>query len=150
MERRLRGLGRPSRHRRLRCVRAEADVVAQGPNNTLMYYWAFPGHRWHSAQIAGTGTTFIQYLGVAPGIAVRSSGEADVVAVGPNNTLMYYWALFAQQWNPTQITVTGTTFCSPAIVVRSSGEADIVAQGPNSLIYYWAFPGERWNWVPIG
>src|SRR6516164_9443980 len=47
----------------------EADVVAEGPGNTLMYYWAFPGKGWNSTQIAGAGTTIS-----SPAIAVRSSG----------------------------------------------------------------------------
>jgi hypothetical protein len=47
-------------------------------SQTWTYYWAVPGPGWNSAEIAGAGTTFS-----APAIAVRSSGEADVVAVGP-------------------------------------------------------------------
>jgi hypothetical protein len=52
-----------------------------------MYYYAWPGTPWSRTQIAGSGTTFS-----APSIAVRSSGEADIIAEGPNNGLMYYTA----------------------------------------------------------
>jgi len=65
----------------------EADVVIEGPNNSLLYYHAKPGEPFVADTIAGNGTTFS-----APAIAVRSTGEADVVAQGPNNSLLYYHA----------------------------------------------------------
>ena len=43
-----------------------------------------PGSAWSVTQIAGSSTTFS-----APSIAIRSTGEADIVAEGPNNSLMY-------------------------------------------------------------
>jgi hypothetical protein len=36
----------------------EADLVTQGPNHTLWYSWATPGHPWHRSQVAGAGTTY--------------------------------------------------------------------------------------------
>jgi hypothetical protein len=53
----------------------EADIVAQGPNHSLMYHFAWPGTAWYATQIAGAGTTFS-----TPSTFVRSSGEADIVA----------------------------------------------------------------------
>jgi Phosphate-induced protein 1 conserved region len=124
----------------------EADVVVQGPKNSLLYYYANPGEQWNVTQIAGAGTTFS-----APAIVVRSAAEsyeADVVVQGPNNSLLYYYADPGKQWNVTQIAGAGTTFSAPAIVVRSAAEsyeADVVAQGPNnSLLYYYADPGNSW------
>jgi hypothetical protein len=79
-------------------------------------------------------------------IAVRSTGEADVVIAGPNNSLLYYYATPGNSWVASTIAGSGTTFSAPAIVVRSTGEADVVAQGPNnSLMYYHATPGNAWN-----
>ena len=65
----------------------EADIVAEGANHTLQYYFATPGNPWDHAQVAGTGTTYS-----APSIFVRSNGEADIVAQGANHTLQYYFA----------------------------------------------------------
>jgi hypothetical protein len=127
----------------------EADIVAEGASNSLMYYYAWPGTAWSRAQIAGSGTTFS-----APSIAVRSSGEADIVAEGASNSLMYYYAWPGTAWSRAQIAgsgfITGTTFSAPSIAVRSTGEADIVAEGPNnSLMYYFAFPGTAWTSVDL-
>ena len=33
----------------------EADIVARGPGNTLMYHWATPGSAWRNTQVAGAG-----------------------------------------------------------------------------------------------
>ncbi len=119
----------------------EADVVALGPNNSLLYYWATPGSQWHSTTIAGSGTTYS-----APAIAVRPTGEADVVAMGPNNSLMYYWATPGSKWHSTTIAGSGTTHSAPAIAVRSTGEADVAAMGRyTELMYYWATPGSKWH-----
>src|SRR5215469_6797534 len=70
----------------------EADLVTEGANHTLQYYWATPGSVWHHAQVAGPGTTFS-----APSIFVRAAtgtqpNEADIVAQGPSHTLQYYFA----------------------------------------------------------
>ena len=36
----------------------EADLVTQGPGNTLQYSWATPGGSWSHFQVAGTATTY--------------------------------------------------------------------------------------------
>jgi hypothetical protein len=123
----------------------EADIVAQGPGQSLMYYWAKPGTGWSSAQVAGPGTT-----GYAPSIFVRPDGEADIVAQGPGDSLMYYWAWPGFGWSSAQIAGPGTTFSAPSIFVRPDGEADIVASGASgSLLYYWATPGSAWKSAQI-
>ena len=53
----------------------EADLVTEGANHTLQYYFATPGNPWDHAQVAGAGTTYS-----VPSIFVRSNGEADIVA----------------------------------------------------------------------
>jgi len=76
---------------------------------------------------------------------VRPDGEADIVAVGPDNTLMYYWAAPGSRWRSAQVAVARKTFLGASIFVRSNGEADIVAQGPDdTLLYCWATPGSVW------
>jgi hypothetical protein len=123
----------------------EADIVEQGPSNSLVYRFAWPGTAWSSTTIAGAGTTFS-----APSIYVRSSGEADIVYQGPNNSLVYAFATPGSAWTVATIAGAGTTFSAPSIYVRSTGEADIVAEGPgNSLIYYFAWPGTAWSSTQI-
>jgi hypothetical protein len=36
----------------------EADLVTEGADHTLRYYWATPGNQWRHAQVAGNGTTY--------------------------------------------------------------------------------------------
>ncbi len=130
----------------------EADLVTEGANHSLQYYWATPGGSWDHAQIAGAGTTYS-----APSIFVRAvdpAGEADIVAEGANHTLQYYWATPGGSWHHTQIGGTDSTYSAPSIFVRSvdpEGEADIVAEGKNNTLqYYWATPGSAWNHGQIG
>jgi hypothetical protein len=128
----------------------EADVVAQGPDNSLIYYHALASNvlvpQWHPAQIGGPGTTYS-----APAIFVRSDGEADIVAEGPDNSLLYFHATPGSAWRWAVIAGAGTTYSAPAIFVRSDGEADVVAEGPdNSLRYYHAWPGSLWDPAQIG
>jgi hypothetical protein len=76
----------------------EADVVAQGADDSLWYYWATPGSTWHSGRIAPAGS-----ITSAPSIYVRSTGEADVVASGVGDELLYYYATPGSSWNSTRI-----------------------------------------------
>jgi hypothetical protein len=100
-----------------------------------MYYSATPGSKWNPADIG------VVYSFSSPAIAVRSNGEADVVAQGPNNSLWYYWAnpgSQVAQWSWAQIAGTGATsrVTSPAIAVRTAnpaGEADVVVAGPEII-----------------
>ena len=124
-----------------------AIVVAMGPNHSLKCYTATPGSPWSSTTIGQNYSTYS-----APAIANPSNiwGEADVVAQGPNNSLMYYSG-WAGGWSSAPIGQNYSTYSAPAIAVRyPSGEADVVAQGPNnSLIYYWN-TGGGWSSAPIG
>jgi hypothetical protein len=140
-------LVRPSAGPGLCC---EADVVAQGPDNSLLYYHTLVSNvllpQWRSTQIAGPGTTYS-----APSIFVRPDNEADIVAEGPDNSLLYFHATSGSAWRWAVIAGAGTTFSAPSIFVRSDGEADVVAEGPdNSLRYYHAWPGSPWDPGQIG
>ena len=61
-------------------VIGEEDVVAVGPNNSLMYYHAKPNEDWSAPQIQGPATGF------TPAIVVRPTAQADVVATGNDNS----------------------------------------------------------------
>jgi hypothetical protein len=67
----------------------EADVVAQGPDNSLIYYHALASNvlvpQWHPAQIGGAGITFS-----APSIVDRGGSEVDFAFTGVQNSLWYY------------------------------------------------------------
>jgi hypothetical protein len=65
-------------------------VVAEGLDNSLMYYHATPDNPFSVRTIAGSGMTLS-----APVIAVgkaNPAGEANVVAWGPGLSLLYYHA----------------------------------------------------------
>jgi hypothetical protein len=61
-----------------------------------MYYWATPGSAWVQYEISGNDTAFM-----APAIAVRSGGEADVVTIGASGSLWYYDATPGSGWDST-------------------------------------------------
>ena len=86
----------------------------------------------------GAGSTYS-----APAVVQRSTGETDIVAVGPNNSLDYYYnAAGNPTFNRLVVAGAGSTYSAPAVVQRSTGETDIVAVGPNnSLDYYYNAAG---------
>ncbi|HEY2514532.1 MAG TPA: hypothetical protein VGI39_26895, partial [Polyangiaceae bacterium] len=85
-----------------------------------------------------------------PAIYVRTGGEADVVAMRSDSSLVYSHALPGGAWVDDVIAGAGTTFSAPSVFVRTSGEADVVAEGPNhSLVYRWAAPGSAWSTATI-
>jgi hypothetical protein len=116
----------------------EAEVVAQGPNNSLLGYYNSRGGAWNTSTIAAAGTAFS-----APAVSASPTGETDVVVQGTSNSLQYYNALPNKNWSaPYTIAGNNTTYSAPSIFVRSTGEIDVVAQGANnSLQYYHANPG---------
>jgi hypothetical protein len=122
----------------------EADIVAQGPDGILLYFYAVPHGQWTGTQVVPPGDTFAAVS--APSIVVRSTGEADIVALGQNNSLLYHWAWPGGPWSHAQVSQSeGETSSPPSIFVRPTGEADIVAAGPDgSLWYYHAMPGDCW------
>src|SRR5438876_1157814 len=85
----------------------EADIVAQGPDSSLMHHWATPGSAWRTAQVAGPRTAYS-----APSVAVRPGGQADIVVRGPSDTLMHYSARPGSAWRSAQIAGPGTTVFS--------------------------------------
>ena len=106
----------------------EADVAAQGPGFSLMYYWAMPGSGWRSTQLAGPGTTYS-----VPSVFVRPNGRADVVARGPDFSLAHYWATPGSPWHTAQVAGAGTVGYVPSVFVRPDGRADVVDAGPRLL-----------------
>jgi hypothetical protein len=84
-------------------------------------------------------------------IFVRPGGEADVVLIGMDNSLLYFSATPGSPWTSQLVAGPGSISSDPAIFVRADGEADIVAAGPdNSLMYYWAMPGGTWSNAKVG
>ena len=116
---------------------ADLDIAAQGPNNSLLFYWAVNGtSTWHTVTVAGAGTTFS-----APSMAV-DGGSVIIAAQGPNNSLMFYWTFDpASSWNPEPVAGAATTFSAPS-VATDNHSVDIVAQGPGGTMYsYYAVNG---------
>jgi hypothetical protein len=127
----------------------EADVVVQGPDYSLVYYWAQANANWQSMTIDGPMVAYSSPSIVVRGPTSTPEGEADIVVEGPGNSLNYYSATPGQPWTQLspQIAGPGTTFSAPSIVVRSispTNEIDVVAQGPNNAIMYYYHPDSSW------
>jgi hypothetical protein len=79
-------------------------IAAQGPDNSLLFYWQPIGSlQWNPEQVAGPGTTFW-----TPSVA--QVGNSTVIAAqGPGGSLLQYWQpVGSQQWNTEQVTGTGS------------------------------------------
>ncbi len=69
----------------------QADIIVQGPSNALTLYFATPPGGLNIQTLTGPGNPGSY---AAPRIFARSANpqfERDVVTVGPNNTLLYYY-----------------------------------------------------------
>jgi len=78
----------------------ETDIVVNGPNLTMKYYYCLTGVRtWNSAVITNTG---LQDHYFTPTIVVRSVspvGEADVISINVSGQLIYAQALPGASWS---------------------------------------------------
>jgi hypothetical protein len=117
-------------------------IVAQGPDNSLDYYWATNGtSTWHPELVGGYNTTY-----AAPSIA-PDGNSAVVAAEGPSNSLDFYWQQDGTTpWNPESVAGAGTTYSAPAIT-GNDNSANIAVEGPNNtLSFYWQTNGTTpWN-----
>ena len=119
-------------------------VVAQGPGESLEFYWQQIGDSgWNPETVAGPGTTF-----AAPSIAFSEIAVAVwIAAQGPGNSLDFYWqGIGSPKWNPGTVAGAGTTFSAPSIA-QIGDSVCIAVQGPdNSLQFYWQTIGTpKWH-----
>jgi hypothetical protein len=118
---------------------SKAWVAVRNSNGGLTGYRATPGSVWSPEVISSR-------LSNNPSIAVRSTGEVDVVASGNSGGVYYYWQTQSGgNWSSAQLAGSGN-FSTPAIAVRSNGEADVVAISyPYDVTYWHAMPGQPWS-----
>ena len=113
-----------------------ANIAVQGPNHSLMFYWAANAGPtvWHKETVAGAGTTYS-----APSIAETSTG-VNITAAGPNHSLQFYWAANAGPtvWTAETVAGKGTTYSAPSIAETSTGVNITAVGSSNSLQFYWA------------
>lgn len=69
-------------------------------------------------QVGGAGTTFS-----TPGMAADSSGDLQVLAEGPANTVYAYWNVNAQFFGPLQIGGPNSTFSGPDVGVSGCDDS---------------------------
>jgi hypothetical protein len=122
-------------------------VVAEGPRNTLDFYWNSNGSTaWHPQRVAGVGTTYS-----APAIT-GNDGSANVVAAGPGSTLDFYWQQNGTtQWHPE--TIPGADAVSaPSITAYSDADgqdwAGVVVQGPTDSLLNFVNANGSGTWQP--
>ena len=125
-------------------VGKQTVIAAQGPNNSLAFYWQPIGSgTWNPEQVAGQGTT-----SSAPSVA-QVGNQTVIAAQGPNNSLVFYWQpIGSGTWNPEQVAGPGTTSSAPS-VAQVGKQTVIAAEGPNnSLVFYWQPIGAT-AWNPV-
>jgi hypothetical protein len=84
-------------------------VVAEGPDNSLDFYWQVNGTTpWYPETVAGAGTTY------SPPAITANDGSVNVVAQGPQLDPQFYWAVNGTaNWHPE--TLPGSDITSSAI-----------------------------------
>ncbi len=71
-----------------------------GPNNSISYYYAWPGTAWSFSTIGASESSY-----APPAIYVRSTGEADVVSLTSSTALDYFFATPGSAWSETVISL---------------------------------------------
>ena len=67
-------------------IRFEGVIAAQGPHNSLNFYWNNDGDAtWNPSVIAGPGTTF------SPPALGRVENESTIIVVRGLSQLLFYW-----------------------------------------------------------
>ena len=117
-------------------------IAAQGPNNSLQFYWQPVGSgQWNPETPGGPGTAYS-----VPSVA-RVSNNTVIAVQGPNNSLQFYWQpVGSGQWNPETPGGPGSAYSVPS-VAQVGNNTVIAVQGPNnSLQFYWQPVGSgQWN-----
>jgi hypothetical protein len=126
-------------------------VACRRPDNGLQWFWSeapVPLVEWETAEIAPAGTTYSD-----PSVWRTDHNSTVIAAVGPNNSLNFYWNNDGDKsWPASQIAGSGTSFSAPA-VGRTDHETTIVAiRGPNNQILFYsnADGDSTWNSSVIG
>ena len=114
----------------------DVNIAVQGPDNSLLFYWAVNGSSWHVETVAGAGTTFS-----APSMNVDGD-DVNIAVEGPDNSLMLYWAVIGTgTWHVETVAGADTTYSAPSMVVNGD-TVNIAVEGPAlSLLFYWTFNG---------
>ena len=107
-------------------------IAAQGPNNSLMFYWQkIDTTQWNSEQVAGRGTTLS-----APSLAQVGNASA-ITAQGPKDQLMFYWqTIDTTPWHGSALAGTGTV-TTPAIAQIRDSTVIVAVDANANLYYYW-------------
>lgn len=108
----------------------QADIVAEGPLNSLSSFTQTEGQRgWAHQLVGGLASTYS-----GPSI-VQVGGSMEVSVIGPNNGLAFYWKpIGGAGWNPETVNGAGTTFSAPTMAFTNPGGGasagvEVLAQG---------------------
>jgi hypothetical protein len=111
-----------------------ANIAVQGPDDSLVFYWADNGSTaWQTDTVAGAGTTF-----GSPAMAVNG-GTVDIAAEGPDNTLSFYWAY----------TGTGTWHAETVPAPDVTSAPSITVDGNTFYIAVVEDGGQLWVWTAV-
>ncbi len=109
--------------------------------------------QWQT-QTQGSAAMLFGWYPVGPGNTTASSPSGgdtvDVAALGPSNTLYFYWFGGGGWRGPLGVGGPGSSFSIPSLAIGSSGPS-IAVQGPgNSLYFYWGLNGTWYGPLGIG
>lgn len=137
----------------LALINATPVIAAQGPANSLDFYWQASSGGWNPQQAAGSGTTYS-----APSVAhvgTRAAGPYfGIAAEGPADSLSFYYSGngIGTPWVFKQAAGTGSTYSAPSMTqVGDSGLGPylgIAAQGPTQSLFFYGQMLAPSTWHP--
>jgi len=117
------------------------EITAEGPNNSLSFWWSLYGFTtWHTEQVAGPGTTFpatFGFFGAGP-VITDSGGGVQIAAQGPMGSLWLYEAPYGSMiWHAVLVAGNGSVAGSPAMVLSPTS---IEITAIDTALGFWSAP----------
>ncbi len=81
----------------------------------------------------------------------QTNGSVNVVAIGPNHSLRFYWNVGGTWYGPLGLAGSGMAWSAPSMAAEPDGNLDILVEGPShTLNSYWDASGTWYGPLQVG
>ncbi len=121
-------------------------IAAQGPGNSLYFYWNLAGTWYGPLMVGAHGSTFS-----GPSLAIDSNHNVVIAARGPGNSIWFYWNVTGTWHGPLQILAAGSAVSTPSIALDQEGNLDVAVQSPGQITsFVWGVKGTWYGPATLG
>ncbi len=121
-------------------------IAAQGPGNSLYFYWNLAGTWYGPLMVGAHGSTFS-----GPSLAIDSNHNVVIAARGPGNSIWFYWNVTGTWHGPLQILRAGSAISTPSLALDQDGNLDVAVQSPGQITsFVWGVKGTWYGPATLG